>query len=119
MHELSIVEALIEQVHREMRRSGVEGKVVKLELSIGRLSGVHVDSVRFAFDLLSPETVLAGAEIAVHETKPTCRCNDCGKLTEVNDIVFHCPQCASEKIVIEGGRELLLQTINVDEEKKV
>ena len=39
MHELSIVEALIEQVQREVRRAGQKGRVTRLELAIGTLSG--------------------------------------------------------------------------------
>jgi hydrogenase nickel incorporation protein HypA/HybF len=115
MHELSIVEALIEQVQREVRRSGVEGRIVKLELSIGRLSGVHVDSVRFAFDLLVPDSILAGTEIVIQEPKPTCRCNSCHAATEIDDLVLHCPSCSSDDVVIEGGRELMLQSIDVED----
>ena len=54
MHELSIVEALIDQVGRELDRAGQQGRVLRLELSIGRLSGVNCESVRFAFGLLPP-----------------------------------------------------------------
>ena len=53
MHELSIVEALIDQVGQELDRAGQQGRVLRLELSIGRLSGVNPDSVRFAFGLLA------------------------------------------------------------------
>ena len=42
MHELSIVEALIDQVGQELERAGQRGRVLRLELSIGRLSGVHL-----------------------------------------------------------------------------
>ena len=61
MHEVSIVEALIEQVGEEVERAGASGRVTRLALSIGQLSGVHSDSIRFAFELLSPGTILEGA----------------------------------------------------------
>jgi hydrogenase nickel incorporation protein HypA/HybF len=115
MHELSIVEALIEQVQEEVSRAGVEGKIAKLELSIGRLSGVNADSIRFAFELLASDTILAGTEISIHEPKAVCRCNSCRAATEVDDLPLQCPRCSSDDVVIDGGRELLLQSIDVEE----
>jgi hydrogenase nickel incorporation protein HypA/HybF len=115
MHELSIVEALIEQVQEEVKKAGVEGRIAKLELSVGRLSGANPDSIRFAFDLLAPETILAGAEIVIFQPKAVCRCNNCHKETEIEDILPECPQCSSSDITIDGGRELMLQSIDVEE----
>ena len=115
MHELSIVEALIDQVGQELDRPGRQGRVLRLELSIGRLSGVNCDSVRFAFGLLAPETVVQGAEIVIHEPKPACLCRTCGARTEIDDLVLECPPCGSSDVSIEGGRELLLQSIEIED----
>ena len=67
MHELAIAEALIEQVGTELDRAGQKGAVKRLELAVGRLSGVHCDSLRFAFELLSPGTPAEGAELSIRE----------------------------------------------------
>ena len=119
MHELSIVDALIEQVGREVHRTGQSGKVRGIEISIGRLSGVNCDSVRFAFELLAPGTLVEGAEIVIHEVKAACRCQACNARVEIDDLVFKCPKCASDAVIIEGGRELLLQSINVEDKQIV
>ena len=115
MHELSIVEALIEQVEREVRRSGENGRVVRLDLSIGRLSGVCPDSLRFAYELLAPETPLAAAELCITEPPAVCSCGDCGARTELEDLAASCPACGSPNVTIEGGQELLLQTIELED----
>jgi hydrogenase nickel incorporation protein HypA/HybF len=115
MHELSIVEALIEQVDRELDRAGQQGRAVRLELSVGRLSGVNPDCLRFAFDLLAPETRVAGADIVIRQQKAVCRCRACNARVEIENLVVHCPQCASADIAIEGGRDLMLQSIDVEE----
>jgi len=115
MHELSIVEALFEQAEREVRRSGHEGRVARLDLSIGHLSGVCCDSIRFAFDLLKPETMFAGAQLAIEEPPAVCRCEKCGARTEVAEITVDCPKCGSREVVIEGGREMLLQSIELED----
>jgi hydrogenase nickel incorporation protein HypA/HybF len=115
MHELSIVEALIEQVEKEIDRGGHRGRVARLDLAIGRLSGVSVDSIRFAFQLLAPGTVVERAEIHVERPKAACVCGACGGRTEIEDLVVRCPACRSDRIHIEGGNELLLQTIDLEE----
>jgi len=115
MHELSIIEALIDQVEHELDRAGEHGRVLRLELSIGRLSGVNCDSVRFAFGLLSPGTPVEDADIVIQEPKAFCNCHACNALTEIDDLVVQCPRCASSDVTIEGGRDLVLQSMEVEE----
>jgi len=115
MHELSIVEALIDQVQQELDRAGQQGRVLQLEVSIGRLSGVNPDSVRFAFGLLTPGTVLDRAEILIQEPKPVCHCHVCDAQVEIDDLVVQCPKCAADEITIEGGRDMMLQSIEIEE----
>lgn len=115
VHELSIVEALIEQVERELERSGRGARVVRLNLEIGRLSGVCPDSLRFAWELVSPETPLAGAELCIAEPPAVCACGQCGARTELDDLAFTCPKCGSTEVTIEGGQQMLLQTIELED----
>lgn len=114
MHELSIVEALIDQTQREVERAGADGRVVRLELIIGRLSGVCCDSIRFAFELLAPGTLVEGAQVAITEPPATCHCCQCDARTEVEEITVKCPQCGSGEVVIEGGRDMILQSIELE-----
>ena len=114
MHELAIVEALIEQVQREVRRAKQKGRVTRLELAIGALSGVHCDSVRFAFDLLAPGTVVEGAKVEIQQPQAVSCCGSCGAV-EIAELVAACPRCKSPEITIEDGQELLLQSIEVED----
>ena len=115
MHELSIVDALIEQVQQEVDRSGQEGRIVSLELVVGRLAGVSCDSLRFAFELLSPGTPLEQTELHVTEPKAACRCQACKACVEIEEITLQCPECHSTEVVVEGGRELLLESVEIEE----
>ncbi|HLA84850.1 MAG TPA: hydrogenase maturation nickel metallochaperone HypA [Thermoguttaceae bacterium] len=115
MHELSIVETLIEQVQKEVGRSGHEGRVVKLDVAVGRLSGVNVDSVRFAFELLAPGTLLEDAELRIARPKAVCCCKQCPARTEIDDLVAECPICGSREITFEGGQDLFLESIELED----
>ena len=108
MHELSIVEALIDQVGNELDRAGQPGRVARLELSIGRLSGVNCESIRFAFRLLAAGTLVESAEIVIQEPKAVCHCRACGAQAEIDDLVVQCPGCARHATTVaidEAGRE--------------
>jgi len=115
VHELSIVEALIEQVQKEVRRSGHNGRVTRLELSVGRLSGVNVHSIRFAFEMLAPGTVVEAADVEIAQPGAVCACAACGEATEIDELVDRCPACGSGEVTFEGGRDLLLESIDLEE----
>lgn len=116
MHELSIVQALLEQVESEVAQSGHAGRVVGLSLLVGRLSGVHVDSIRFGFELLSPATIADGATLQIEQPKAHSVCCDCGAEPEIDELVVACPQCGSPRITIRGGQELVLQSIELEDD---
>lgn len=115
MHEVAIVESLIEQVEKEVAQSGHQGRVLRLELTVGRLSGVNADSIRFAFELLSPETLVEHADLCIHEPKAICRCEDCGGRREIDELTAVCPLCGGGRIAFEGGQDLLLQSIELED----
>ena len=115
MHELSIVEALIEQVEKEVERSGHRGRVTGLDVAIGRLSGVNTEAFRFAFEMLAPGTSLEAAQIRIAEPHAMCRCQGCGAATEVDELVVQCPECGSGDLFLEGGRDLWLHSIELEE----
>lgn len=115
MHELSIVESLIEQVEKELRNSGHEGRVIRLDLRIGRLSGVNPEAVRFAFELLSPDTSVEGAEVEIERPGAVCVCRACGRRTSIEELEHLCPACGSGEISIEGGNDLLLESIELED----
>lgn len=116
MHELSIAEALIEQVEREVRLAGSKGRVLKVELSIGQLSGVHHESLKFALDLLAPGTLVEKALVEIRRPRAICVCSQCEGRSEIDQWPLGCPKCGSDQITIEGGRELLLESIELEDD---
>ena len=115
MHELSIVDSLIEQVDREVRSSGHAGRVLNVDLVVGRLSGANADSIRFAFELLAPGTVVASAKLRIAEPSAVCHCHHCGARKEVDDLTARCGQCGSASVTLEGGQELMLTSIELED----
>ena len=118
MHEMSIVQTLLEQIEAEVCRSGHTGRVLKVELVVGRLSGVHVDALRFAFQLLSPGTLAEQAALEIAQPAAELVCGQCGQRCAIEELESVCPACGSAQVVIEGGRQLLLQSIELEDENE-
>ena len=112
---MSLVQTLIEQVGSEVDKSGHQGRVLSIDLVIGRLSGVHVDSIQFAFEVLAPGSAIDGATLQVHQTQATLRCRACGLEEPIDDLAVRCGKCGSCDTAIEGGQELLLQSIELED----
>jgi hydrogenase nickel incorporation protein HypA/HybF len=115
VHELAIVDALIAQVRQEVQRAGAVGSVTRVELVVGRFSGVCPDSLRFAFEMLAPGTIVEGAELALSQPPAIARCRTCGAETQLDDLAGTCPQCQSPEVSLEGSRDLVLQSIELED----
>ncbi len=113
---MSIVQALLEQVESEVKRSGHAGRVVRVDLVIGRLSGVHVDSIKFAFELLSPGSIAENAQLHIEQPQARMQCRACGAEQVIEDLTVCCPTCGGAEIAIIGGQELLLSSIELEDD---
>jgi hydrogenase nickel incorporation protein HypA/HybF len=61
------------------------------------------------------EALIDQAEVHIKQPKATCQCGSCGTRSEVDDWFSDCPKCGSAEVTVEGGRELLLQSIEIED----
>ncbi|MCB2212543.1 hydrogenase maturation nickel metallochaperone HypA [bacterium] len=115
MHELGLIEEIVRIGETELAASGVSGPVRTLVLRVGKLSGASPEALRGAFEIVAPATRFAGATLEIEEPPATCRCLACGAEHEVDGYTFQCPTCGDGRITIEGGRELQLMSLDVDD----
>jgi len=112
MHELAITQSVVESVTERLGDRRVTG----VRLEIGRLSGVVVDSIRFCFDLVTEDTTMAGAWLAVDEPPGHARCVDCAHEFDVDDPIVLCPACTGANVDVLSGRDLRIVSVEVDPE---
>ena len=112
MHELAIAEAVvgIAAKHANGRR------VHKVELKVGYLRQVVPDALQFAFELLSKETELEGAELVIDEVPAQGRCRECGSHTTMRTFPLQCARCGGLDVELEAGEELLVDALELEEE---
>ncbi|MDR7303366.1 hydrogenase maturation nickel metallochaperone HypA/HybF [Haloactinomyces albus] len=108
MHELGITQSIVEAVLDVVE----EPRITRLQLEIGRLSGVVPDSVRFCFDLVAEGTALDGAQLDIVEPEGRGSCRRCGAEFEVPDLIVLCP-CGSADVAVLEGRELRVRSVEV------
>lgn len=115
MHELSIIQGLIEHVKEAVGKEGTCCRVCKVRIEIGEMSGVVKESLEFAFEVCSAGTVLDGAEFVVDVIPVKLRCRNCEKEFMVSDCCFFCPECGGSDIEKLSGFELRVSDIEVEE----
>ncbi len=118
MHEASIALNLIEAVERRLE-SVPRGRIETIHVRVGELAGVSTDALDFAFQCLSVGTPLAGARLVFEAVPLTITCDACGRTSAVEDLVFRCPACGSEKTRVASGRELEVRTLEMAGEPEV
>lgn len=108
MHELAITKSVVSAV---VGRVGA-AKVVRVQLLVGKLSGVMPDAVRFCFDVCAAGTGLAGAALDIVETPGRAQCRDCRSDVEFDDPVPLCA-CGSVNLQLLGGQELRITEVEL------
>jgi len=114
MHELSLVNSLLEIVDDYARREGFT-KVKSLHLTMGGLTCVDRSSLQFAFDVQSKGTQADGALLDISVLPAVIYCFDCEGEIRQDRFDAVCPKCGSSKITLTGGtEELRLIDMDVD-----
>jgi hydrogenase nickel incorporation protein HypA/HybF len=117
MHELSICQGIIDVAVGALGGcASPVPRVSTVTVRIGRLTGVVADSLRQYFDLLTPETPLAGAALAIEEVTIRGRCADCLAEFAIDTLSFTCPCCGSGLVELLSGRELQVVSLDTVEE---
>jgi len=105
--------SLLDEIGDAALREGAS-RVTSVRLRIGRLSGVTVDALTFAWDLARADTVASEAELRVEEIPVTVMCAQCGREGEPRDGGgLICSACGAPAPTILRGRELELVAMEV------
>lgn len=113
MHELGIMTGVMEATEEAAKQAGAT-KVLKVTLSVGEMTEAIEDALRFAFDVLTEHTMCEGAELVITMVRPKSECLDCGNVFEHDRFHMACPACGSFATELIAGRELQIDSIEVD-----
>ncbi len=114
MHEMAVAENIIRIIEEKLKESDLKGEVKKVNLKIGRLTCVEPEALRLSFEVISRETHLEKANLLVDSIPITGKCKDCRKTAILDKMDFSCPLCSSFRIEIKTGRELLIESFEIE-----
>ena len=116
MHELSIAEALQKQVSAWIKEHG--GRVKRVTVELGRLCGVDPAGLKSVWPVAaagSGDPALRGVELELVELPLRFVCPTCGARCEAERLVWSCAACGAEPLRREGGNELLLKELELED----
>lgn len=93
-------------------------KVDVIHLRIGEMSGVNIEALTFAFEVLSKGTVAESAQLKCETVPLAIRCRVCGSESHPDEFVFRCSSCGSSETDIISGREMEIDYILVNDDER-
>ena len=104
---------MLDLVLEEAKKVGA-GKVEKINLVIGEMSGSVDQCVEFYFEFLSKDTIANEATLSFKTVPLQARCSNCNELFVPKKFDWACPRCQSSKLEIVTGNELYVESIEVE-----
>ena len=112
MHELSVAIGIANIAEKETQKAN-KTKVELIELEIGSLSGVALDSLEYVWNVAVKGTVLEGAEKKIDYIEARAKCLECETFFKVENVYDNCPNCKSYFKDIIKGKELRVISLEV------
>ncbi|MCZ7669394.1 MAG: hydrogenase maturation nickel metallochaperone HypA [Chloroflexi bacterium] len=113
MHELSITENILNLAVAYAEEANAV-RVTDLRLVIGQLSSIVDDSIQFYWDIISKDTLCAGATLHFDRVSARLQCKDCGAEYTLTRELMACPVCDSIRLTVLSGEEFRLESIQVE-----
>ena len=116
MHEMSIVQSILGILREEMVKHDGQ-RLKKVTIKNGALAGVVTESLKFAWDALTPGGEFDGAVLEVIETPLRVACGECGEeFSPEHPRCMPCPACEAllGHDVLEG-KEMCIDSIEIDD----
>lgn len=113
MHELSLAENVLQIIEDAAREQGFE-QVRTVWLEVGQLACVEQEALRFAFDVVTRDSIAQQARLEIIETAGQGRCEKCGQSFLLATIYEACPACGSYQVSVTDGDAMRVRELEVE-----
>ena len=117
MHEFAICQSIVEAALCEVEKlDPPPRKLLNVRVVTGALRQIIPEYLAFAYETLTKDTFAEGSTIEVVQVPAAARCRSCGWQGQTGEDIFRCTECGSTDLEIEGGKELYLESIEVEQD---
>ena len=113
MHELSIALGIVKIAEEESRKANAKA-VKSIELEIGTMAGIEMDSLDFAWPVAVKDTVLENAKREIDLIPAKAKCLECQTEYDLEHTFDVCPSCNSYFKDIYQGKELRVKALEIE-----
>jgi len=115
MHEFSICQTLVAAVLKELGKlKNRKIRLNKARVSAGQYHRIVPASLKFAYKILTKDTPAEGSSLLIKSIPIKLKCKQCGWKGSTRAICFVCRKCGGVDLDIIGGKELYLESIEVE-----
>lgn len=112
MHELSVALGIVNIAEHETKKAHAKS-VELIELEIGVLAGIEMESLEFVWPTAVYNTVLENALKKINIIEGKAKCIDCDSIFKIEHLYDSCPNCQSNFKGIIQGKELRVKALEV------
>jgi hydrogenase nickel incorporation protein HypA/HybF len=113
MHEFTITQTILSIVLQKAREVQA-GKITRIDLQVGRLTGFIPESIQLQFAILSKGTAAEGANLTFRQPPARVHCRKCNIEFSSESFDLACPDCHTLEIDVLCGQELWVDSMDVD-----
>lgn len=113
MHELPVTESVLEIAIRHAEKAEAS-RVTAVNLTIGQLSSIVDDSVKFYWDIITENTLCEGSKLQFKRLPAILKCHNCGLEYKLDGESSACPSCGSVLNTVITGEEFFVDSIEIE-----
>lgn len=118
MHETVLASSLLRtalNAAASYEEAGQRLIITSLKLNVGVLASLEPQTLKGCFELLAEGTAAENAHLEICKIPMNGFCKDCGCKVQTLSCNFACPLCKGVQVEWQGGNEMELGAINVEQ----
>lgn len=115
MHELGIIQNIF-QILEEVAEDNQLIRITKIKLKLGKMQQIVPEMLTFAFETVAKGTKAEGAVLEVEDIPVKMQCRACHAEFLVEEHIYICPKCAGTNLTMLTGMEVLLDSVEGEQE---
>lgn len=114
MHEMSLAVNIVDLAVEAAQREGGT-QVSEVEIEVGNMAGVMVDSLDFCLEAAARSTIVEGAVFKFIPVSAFGECPSCKNRFETDSFFASCPNCGATGVSVAGGQDLRIRSLSIEE----